>query len=63
MMTTQAEVQGLGEFTDRGFTLEHPDDHIVELRHQGELIARFSEAGATPERLQRECAKHLAEKH
>ena len=62
MMTTQAEVQGLGEFTDRGFTLEHPDDHIVELHHQGERIAWFSQA-ATPESLQRECAKHLAEKH
>ncbi|MQY80821.1 MAG: hypothetical protein GH158_01060 [Dehalococcoidia bacterium] len=61
-MTTQAQVQGLGEFADRGFILVHPDDHIVELRHQGELIARFSQAGATPESLQRECAKHLAEK-
>lgn len=60
-MTTQVQIRGLGEFADRGFTLEHPDDHIVELCHQGELIARFSQA-ATPESLQRECAKHLAKK-
>jgi len=60
-MTTQAEVQALGEFAG-GFTLEHPDDHIVELRHQGELIARFSQTGATQKSLQRECAKHLAKK-
>ncbi|MBA7464982.1 hypothetical protein ES707_00141 [subsurface metagenome] len=58
-MTTQAQIQGLGEFADRGFTLEHPDDHIVELRHQGDLIARFSQTGATQEGLQRECARHL----
>ncbi len=60
-MTTQTEVQALGDFA-REFTLEHADDHIVELHHQGELIARFSQA-ATPESLQRECEKHLAEKH
>ncbi len=58
-MTTQAQIRGLGEFADRGFTLEHPDDHIVELRHQGDLIARFSQTGATQESLQRECARHL----
>lgn len=62
-MTTQAQIKGLGEFARQGFTLEHPDDHIVELRHQGDLIARFSQTGATPEGLQRECARHLAEKH
>jgi len=63
MMTTQAQVRGLGEFADRGFNLEHTDDHVLRLRHEGEQIAVFSQAGATPESLQRECAKHLAEKH
>ena len=62
-MTTQAQVQGLGEFADRGFTLEHHNGHIVELRHQGDFIARFSQTGATQESLQRECARHLAKKH
>ena len=61
---TQAQIRGLGEFADREFTLEHPDgDQIVELRHDGQLIARFSQTGATQESLQRECAKHLAEKN
>ncbi|GAJ11486.1 unnamed protein product [marine sediment metagenome] len=59
MMTTKAQVQGLGEFADWGFTLERPDHHIIELHHQGELVARFSQAGATPESLQRACARHL----
>jgi len=35
-MTTQAEVQSLGKFTDRGFTLKRPDDHVLLLRHEGE---------------------------
>ncbi len=56
-MTTQAQVQGLGEFADRGFTLEHPDGH------EGEQIAIFSETRATQKGLQRECARHLAKKH
>jgi len=62
-MTTQRQVQGLGTFADQGFTLEHPDDHIVELHHQGELVARFSQTGATRESLQAECARHLATRH
>ncbi len=62
-MTTQAQIRGLGEFADRGFTLEHPDDHVLLLMHEGEQIAVFSQTGATQESLQRECARHLAEKH
>lgn len=62
-MRTRAQIQGLGEFAKRGFTLEHPDDHIVELHHQGDLIARFRQTRATQKGLQRECARHLAEKH
>ncbi len=58
-MTTQAQVQGLGEFADRGFTLEHPDDHVLLLMHEGKQIARFSQRGATQKGLQRECARHL----
>lgn len=38
-------------------------DHIVELRHQGEVIARFSQLGVTEQRLQGECARHLVMKH
>lgn len=58
-MNTQAQEQGLGEFTKREFTLEHPDDHIVEIHHQGKFVARFSQLGATPQSLQEECACHL----
>ncbi|MBA7588170.1 hypothetical protein ES708_30221 [subsurface metagenome] len=62
-MTTQAQIQGLGGFARWEFTLEHPDDHVVVLRHQGELVARFSQTGATEQSIQKECAAHLVEKH
>jgi len=62
-MVTEAQAQGLGEFARWGFTLEHPDDHIVELYHQGELVARFSKTGATEQSVQEKCAAHLVEKH
>ena len=62
-MTTQAQFQCLGEFPQWGFTLEHPDDHILLLLHQGELVARFSQLGATEESIQAECSKHLVIKH
>ena len=62
-MTTQTQVQGLGLFARWGFTLRHPDDHILQLLHEGELVARFSQTGATEESLQAECSKHLVMKH
>ncbi len=62
-MTTQAQIQGLGEFAQRGFTLRHPDDHLLELLHEGELIASFSQTGTTEGGLQYECARHLVMKH
>ena len=62
-MTTEAQRRGLGEFARRGFTLEHPDDHIVLLMHEGELVGRFSQTGATEKSIQRECANHLALRH
>jgi len=62
-MTTQVQIQGLGEYGRMGFTLYRPDDHIVALLHEGRSIALFSQAGATEESLQRECAKHLVIKH
>ncbi|MBA7468403.1 hypothetical protein ES707_03652 [subsurface metagenome] len=62
-MTTETQRQGLGTFVNFEFTLKHPDDHILELLHEGELVARFSQAGATEHSLQEECAKHLVLKH
>ncbi|MBA7540326.1 hypothetical protein ES705_32623 [subsurface metagenome] len=62
-MTTQIQTQGLGQFARWGFTLEHPDDHLLLLFHKGELVGRFSQTGATQESLQEECARHLVMKH
>lgn len=62
-MLIEAQVQGLGEFACQGFTLEHPDDHLLLLMHEGEQVAVFSQTGATQESLQEECARHLEERH
>jgi len=62
-MVTKVQVQGLGQLAKKGFTLEHPDDHIVTLLHEGELIGRFSQTGATQESLQNECSLHLVKCH
>ncbi len=62
-MTTQAQRQGLGLYVNRGFTLEHPDDHILLLKHENQKVAMLSQTGATEESLQAECSKHLVMKH
>ncbi|MBA7690718.1 hypothetical protein ES703_99249 [subsurface metagenome] len=62
-MTTEAQVRGLGDFARYGFTLLHPDDHVLELLHDGELVAHFSQLGATEGGLHHECARHLVMKH
>lgn len=62
-MTTEAQIQGLGEYVRMGFTLEHPDDHILLLLHEGEQVAHFSQLVATEKSLQEECASHLVIKH
>ena len=62
-MTTQAQSRGLEEFARWGFTLEHPDDHLLLLMHEGERVAMFSQLGATQESLQEECARHLVMNH
>ena len=62
-MTTEVQIQGLGEFARRGFTLELDGAIAVFLLHEGEPVARFSQTGATEESLQEECAKHLVMKH
>ena len=58
-MTTELQTKGLGEFARMGFTLHERDDHLVQLYHEGEEVATFSQLGATPESMQKECADHL----
>ena len=60
-MVTKVQIQGLGEFARQGFTLEHDGAMAVFLLHEGELVGRFSQTGATEESLQAECARHLEE--
>ncbi|MBA7593457.1 hypothetical protein ES703_00377 [subsurface metagenome] len=62
-MTTQAQVQGLGQYVYRGFTLKHLGCEVVLLLHEGEMVGRFYQTGVTEESIQAECARHLAIKH
>jgi len=62
-MTTQAQVQGLGEFARWGFTIEHDGAMALFLLHEGKRIARFIQTGATEDSLQAECAAHLVKYH
>jgi len=62
-MTTEVQVQGLGQFVNFEFTLQHVGDDELLLLHEGELVGRFYQIGATPESLQAECANHLVMKH
>ena len=62
-MNTEAQVQGLGEFAHRGFTLEHDGAMALFLLHEGEQIAKFSQVGVTEGSLQHECSAHLVLKH
>ena len=62
-MATELQIKGLGEFVQQGFTLEHRDDHLLFLMHEGEQVAVFSQTGATESSLQDECTKHLAANH
>ena len=51
------------ELIKRGFSLCHPDDHVVLLMHEGEQVAVFSQTGATRESIEAEYKKHLLEEH
>lgn len=62
-MTTQIQIQGLGEFASREFTLDHDGSESVALLHEEELVSRFSQAGVTEEGLQEACALHLTKCH
>ena len=35
------------EAVREGFSVTEPDDHVLELRKDGQVIARFSQAGVT----------------
>jgi len=47
------------EQRDAGLYLEEPDDHILVLKRGRQVVARFSQGGATPESIQREAQKHV----
>jgi len=39
------------EMRGQGVSLHEDDDHILELRKEGKVLARFSQSGATPENI------------
>jgi len=42
------------EWKQQGVELREPDDHILELRKDGKLIARFSQTGVSIENILKE---------
>ena len=48
----------LGQYARQGFTLEAPDDHLLELRYEDEIIAMFR-PGAKIEDIRLACEQHL----
>lgn len=43
-------------------SLNEPDDHVLELRQHGEVIARFSQTGVTPENILKVARKAMQER-
>ena len=50
------------EWKQQGLSLNEPDDHVLELRYQGKVLARFSQSGATPENILKVAGKALRER-
>lgn len=44
----------LKQWEEHGVTLEEPDDHILVLRHNGEVKCRFSQTGVDPDEIIKE---------
>ena len=42
------------EATRAGFSVTEPDDHVLELRKDGRVVARFSQTGVTIDNILRE---------
>jgi hypothetical protein len=59
-MVPSRERELLDLYADQGFTLEEPDDDLLILKQQGEIVGRFAQTGATAESIRNACAKHLA---
>lgn len=59
--TMQANVlpAALGEYAAKGFELVEIDDHLLDLKHEGEVIGHFTQH-ATIEALRSTCESHLA---
>jgi len=49
------------EWRRQGLSLNEPDDHVLELRHHGEVKARFSQTGATVENILKVAKRVLQE--
>ena len=50
----------LGEYHAKGFRLTEPDDHVLYLYYQDELVGVLTQGGATIPAVQEACREHLA---
>lgn len=51
--------QSLGKYQEEDFNLEEEGDHILKLYYRGNMVARFSQMGATFEEIHRTCSEYL----
>jgi len=51
----------LGEYTEQGFTLREPDDHVTQLYFKDNLLATYNQTKVTFETLQKCCQNYLKE--
>jgi len=49
----------LGRYHSKGFRLVEPDDHILVLYYLDELVARFSQVGATIPAIRETCQEYM----
>ena len=50
------------EWRVQGLSLHEEGDHILELRHQGQVLARFSQTGTTVENILKVAQKAMQER-
>ena len=51
--------EALGEYTQYGFSLVEPDDHLLELWFKDNRLAIYNQPKATPEIIQEGCKNYL----
>ena len=57
-MNGNIEQQLLGEYAGEGYSVQEDADHVLVIWFKGQMIAAFSQLGATPEAVRNICRRH-----